>query len=226
MTATSNQDGNSRERRIQQALDSVRFGPDDNLANDRSVCAKGITHKIKAEIEAQGTPFPEPAAYCQAVIRESARRNALIDLYANYAVHELTGATSFHNLQISRIIKNDEDLATLRTIQRTAIGDRQVYQSVKGRDVPLTPELAVDAGVTYGYYNDRQMLAGKSPQQIDEIVSSCYDHQASERSTRLCLMAGVRLGQRIKKDIQLAAEGDGAAISVPAKPKSDNGRGQ
>lgn len=62
-------------------IQSMQIGGDKYLLRDRRICAKQKMHLAKANIEAEGTPFPEPEEFCLAVLEETAKRKRTKDLY-------------------------------------------------------------------------------------------------------------------------------------------------
>lgn len=186
-------------------LDEVRFYRDVDLAQARAICADHyMPHEVRG-LAAKGTPHPGTVPMCTTVLTESLKRDAGIDLYTNLAVTELTGRTGImDDLDVTKIIKNNESAKTFMAVRDGAQADRTSYRTVRDRELPLTTALAIDAGTYAGY---RQPNASIAPSQTDDDVSrtfaQCFEEN-SNASRKACFLAGVRFGQSVRRSVDAA----------------------
>lgn len=201
-------------------LDEVRFFRDADLASSRLICAAHYMPRTVRRTEDDGTPHPGTVAMCKSVITESLKRNRGPHLYINLAVTELTGRTGImDDIDVSKLIKNDEDIQTFKNIRDGAQADQTSYKTVAGRQLQLTTALAIDAGAYAGY---RQPQAAIAPSQTDEdierTITQCYEEN-STTSRKACFLAGARFGQSIRRSLDAAAADPSVSKAPTATPQ-------
>lgn len=192
--------GRTIEERQQTMLDDEKNARDIDLAEDRAVCAEHFMPKAVRRAEAEAVPHPGTVRMCKAIITESLRRGAGIDLYSNYAVTELTGKTIItEDLDVSKILTNKEGATTFTAVRDGAKTDATSYKTVSGRELPLTTALALDAGAYAGYRQpDAKIAADQSDEDIERTIAACYKEN-STHSRNACFLAGARLGQSVRR---------------------------
>lgn len=179
----------TEEQHRQSFLDEVPHLVDGTLDDRRTICARGLAPEHQANLAARGTPFPDAAEFCPAVLREVLRRGRMAALYMREAIVLGPGV---HGAQLWGIV-ND-----------AAKANHGRY-SVGGRSFALGGALAVDAGAAEGYLNPgRPVVPQASEADIDAMLAQCYDPAASPAAAH-CQAAGQRLGQRIYRSLQADA---------------------
>ena len=206
------------EKRKELLLKSHRHARDIDLADDRRVCASHRMPNVVKAVEADGSPHPGTVPMCKAIITESLKRNAGIDLYTNFAVTEMTGADVFtEDLNVGKILNNNEGATTFMSIRDAAMADRTTYKTVRERELPLSTALAIDAGAYAGYRQpDAKIAPSQSDADIERTISQCYE-QNSEISRKACFLAGARFGQSVRRSLD-AASADPSIAKAPGTP--------
>lgn len=201
--------GRTIEERQQTLLDHQKTARDIDLAEDRAVCAEHFMPKEVVKVLADGVPHPGTVRMCKAIITESLKRRAGLDLYTHYAITDLTGKTIItEDLDVAKLTPNNEDATTFTTIRDGAKADATTYKTVSGRELPLTSALALDAGAYAGYRQpDAKVAADQTDEDIERTISACYEEN-STHSRKACFLAGARFGQSVRR------EQDGAASKV------------
>lgn len=198
--------GRTIEERQQTLLDDEKKARDIDLAEDRAVCAEHYMSKVVTKAEAQNVPHPGTVRMCKAIITESLIRNRGAHLYINYTVTELTGKTIItEDLDVTKLIPNNEDATTFQSIRSGALADAETYQTVRDRKLTLTTALALDAGAYAGYLKpDAKIAADQTDADIERTIAACYEEH-SAHSRKACFLAGARFGQAVRRTQDAAA---------------------
>lgn len=194
------------EERQQTLLDDEKNARDIDLAKGRAVCAGHLMPEEVRGVIADSVPHPGTVRMCKAIITESLKRGAGIDLYTHYAITELTGKTIItEDLDVRKLTPNNEDATTFTTIRDGAKADATTYKTVSGRELPLTTALALDAGAYAGYRQpDAKIAADQSDEDIERTITACYEEN-STHSRKACFLAGARFGQTVRRAQDAAA---------------------
>ncbi|WP_220750610.1 MULTISPECIES: hypothetical protein [Jannaschia] len=162
---------------------------DRTLLSERMVCAAGQFHIATRThlqtVSERSFALPKVVPHCLAVLAETARREAALDLYWRLTVDNVL----FDARQIGPL-QSDE----FRTVLAAAQANATTYVSMTGETRALPCPLAFDAGFHYGAARPSAQVAGLDVSERDRLTATCFE-EGSALPSAYGLTAGILAGQ-------------------------------